>query len=168
MKRIRSFGHGRFGREADEAQLQDTRALLDAALDHAPLVFYAKDDGGRFTVVNTEFERIAGRPRREIVGRTGEELAPADGERFSAHEPAAAAGGDGTELFEEVVGGRTYVSVRFPLTGRDGRLLGVAGASRRRARSPTGSASSAAASRSTTSGPASAPSTTSSTCRSTT
>ena len=87
MKRLRPIGQGRFRRNRSEAELQETRALLDAALDHAPLVFYAKDGEGRFTVVNAEFERIAGRPRGEIVGRTGEDLLPVeDGERFSAHE----------------------------------------------------------------------------------
>ena len=35
----------------------------------------------------------------------------------------------GTELFEEVLGGRTYVSLRFPLTCADGRILGMAGIS---------------------------------------
>ena len=120
MKPFRPIGRGRFRRNRNEAELQETRALLDAALEHAPLVFYAKDGEGRFTVVNTEFERIAGRPRGEIVGRTGEDLLPTeDGERFSAHERETVEAG-GTELFEEVVGGRTYVSLRFGLTGGDG------------------------------------------------
>jgi diguanylate cyclase (GGDEF)-like protein/PAS domain S-box-containing protein len=129
MRRLRSLGQGRFRRDDDVAELTQTRALLDAALDHAPLVFYAKDGDGRFTVVNTEFERIAGLPRAEIVGLTGEDLAPgAGGLRFSAHADVAIESG-GTELFEEVVDGRTYVSLRFPLTAADGRILGVGGIS---------------------------------------
>ena len=129
MKPFRPIGRGRFRRNRNEAELQETRALLDAALEHAPLVFYAKDGEGRFTVVNTEFERIAARPRGEIVGRTGEDLLPTgDGERFSAHERETVEAG-GTELFEEVVGGRTYVSLRFGLTGGDGSAAGVAGIS---------------------------------------
>ena len=126
MKRLRSIGHGRFRRGSEIDALADTRALLDAALDHAPLVFYAKDGDGRFTVVNSEFERIAGRPRSEIVGLTAGDLK--GGERFSAHSDGAPERG-GTELFEETVGGRTYVSLRFPLTSGDGRILGVAGIS---------------------------------------
>jgi diguanylate cyclase (GGDEF)-like protein/PAS domain S-box-containing protein len=129
MKPFRPIGRGRFRRSRNEAELQETRALLDAALDHAPLVFYAKDGDGRFTVVNTEFERIAGRPRGDIVGRTGEDLLPVEpGERFSAHGRESVEAGE-TELFEEVVDGRTYVSLRFGLTGGDGRAAGVAGIS---------------------------------------
>ena len=99
------------------------------ALEHAPLVFYAKDGEGRFTVVNTEFERIAGRPRSEIIGRTGEDLLPVDGgERFSAHQRETVEAG-ATELFEEIVDGRTFVSLRFGLTGGEGSAAGVAGIS---------------------------------------
>jgi diguanylate cyclase (GGDEF)-like protein/PAS domain S-box-containing protein len=130
MKRLRSIGHGRFRRDGDQSVLERTRALLDAALDHAPLVFYAKDGDGRFTVVNTEFERIAGRPRAEILGLTGEDLPPDDsGRRFSAHDGTEGLEPGGTELFEEVLDGRTYVSLRFPLTAADGEILGVAGIS---------------------------------------
>jgi diguanylate cyclase (GGDEF)-like protein/PAS domain S-box-containing protein len=128
MKRIRSIGQGRFRREREGAAFSEARALLEVALDHAPLVFYAKDGDGRFMIVNSEFERISGLRRDDIVGHTGEELAPgAGGERFSAHVRGAPEEGDTTELFEEVVGGRTYVSLRFPLAGEDGRMLGVAG-----------------------------------------
>src|SRR3954447_15895943 len=130
MKRLRSIGQGWSRRDGDVSALQRTRALLDAALDHAPLVFYAKDGDGRFTVVNSEFERIAGRPRSEILGRRGEDLELGAGRRrFSAHEGPEALEPGGTELFEEVLDGRTYVSLRFPLTSADGRLLGMAGIS---------------------------------------
>ncbi len=128
MKGLRSLGPGRF-RRRHEGELHDSRVLLDAALDHAPLVFYAKDGEGRFTVVNTEFERISGLPRDEIIGRTGDELpAGASGQRFSArgHLPLDS---DSTEVFEEVVDGRTYVSLRFPVTDEGGHVLGEAGIS---------------------------------------
>jgi diguanylate cyclase (GGDEF)-like protein/PAS domain S-box-containing protein len=130
MKRLRSIGQGRFRRDGDVSALERTRVLLDAALDHAPLLFYAKDGDGRFTVVNTEFERIVGYPRGEILGRRGDELhLGAGGRRFSAHEGTESLEPGGTELFEEVLDGRTYVSLRFPLTSADGRILGVAGIS---------------------------------------
>jgi PAS domain S-box-containing protein len=130
MRRLRSIGQGRFQRDGDVTALQRTRALLDAALDHAPLVFYAKDGDGRFTVVNTEFERIAGRPRGEILGRRGDDIElGVGGRRFSAHDGPEVLERGGTELFEEVLDGRTYVSLRFPLTSADGRILGMAGIS---------------------------------------
>ena len=78
--------------------------MLDAALDHAPLVVYAKDGDGRFTVVNTAFERIAGRPRGDILGRRGDELELGVGDRrFSAHDGPEVLEPGGTELFEEVL-----------------------------------------------------------------
>jgi diguanylate cyclase (GGDEF)-like protein/PAS domain S-box-containing protein len=118
MKGLRSLGPGWF-RRRHEGALHASRALLHAALDHAPLVFYAKDGEGRFTVVNTEFERIAGRPRSELIG---------DRARFTDPERRSMESG-GTEMFEETIDGRTYVSLRFPLSDEDGRLVGVAGIS---------------------------------------
>ena len=101
MRRLRSIGQGRSQRDGDVTALQRTRALLDAALDHAPLVFYAKDGDGRFTVVNTEFERIAGRPRGEILGRRGDDIElGVGGRRFSAHDGPEVLERGGTELFE--------------------------------------------------------------------
>jgi hypothetical protein len=102
MRRLRSIGQGRFQRDGD----------------------------GRFTIVNTEFERIAGRPRGEILGRRGDELELGlGGRRFSAHDGPEVLEPGGTELFEKVLDGRTYVSLRFPLTSADGRILGMAGIS---------------------------------------
>jgi EAL domain/PAS fold len=91
---------------------------------------FQRDGDGRFTIVNTEFERIAGRPRGEILGRRGDELElGVGGRRFSAHDGPEVLEPGGTELFEEVLDGRTYVSLRFPLTSADGRILGMAGIS---------------------------------------
>jgi PAS domain-containing protein len=74
-----------------------------------------EDGDGRFTVVNTEFERISGRPRGEILGRRGDQIElGVGGRRFSAHDGPEVLEPGGTELFEEVLDGRTYYLKHLP------------------------------------------------------
>ncbi|HZP90704.1 MAG TPA: PAS domain-containing protein [Actinomycetota bacterium] len=50
--------------------------LFRAFMDHAPAIALVKDEAGRYVYVNATFERVFGRPRAELVGRTAFDLFP--------------------------------------------------------------------------------------------
>jgi PAS domain S-box-containing protein len=52
--------------------------LLERIIDNIPTAISYKDEKGRFLGCNRYYERILGRPRREIIGRTVFELFPHD------------------------------------------------------------------------------------------
>ncbi|MQY07841.1 SpoIIE family protein phosphatase [Actinomadura macrotermitis] len=127
-----AFGFGalalasRIEAERDQAE----RALADFArlqelLDLTPAVIYMKDPAGRYLAVNAEFERLSGRPRDQVLGRTAHELfapkAAEQGERKDrralrirrpVQSEESLAGADGT---------RRHLITRFPLLDAAGR-----------------------------------------------
>jgi PAS domain S-box-containing protein len=115
-----------------EASLRANELQLQQILDNttAALVF-AKDLDGRYLFVNRAFERLAGRPKSEIVGRLTEEVfAPEIAAGLRANDREVLAAGRALE-FEEPAGFgaevRTLVSSKFPLFGADGRPYAVCG-----------------------------------------
>jgi PAS domain S-box-containing protein len=88
---------------------------------------------GRFTLVNAAFERLVGRPRAEILGRTDHDLFPRErADAFRANDAEVLRRGDTRTAEEDAPGAdgrvRTYLSAKFPLPGAGGRV-GVAGIS---------------------------------------
>ena len=77
-----------------EADLARTRAFLDAVVENVPAVLFAKDmhDGGRYVLLNREGERLLGRPRATLVGKTDPDLfPPEEAARFAANDRRALA-----------------------------------------------------------------------------
>lgn len=114
-------------------QVARSEQLLNDIVNHSAAVIYTKDLDGRFMLINEQFERLFAVAAAEQAGRT-------DYDMFSADVADALRANDcrvqetGVPLhFEEVVptGGRdrTYISVKFPLRDRDGRIYGVCGMS---------------------------------------
>jgi PAS domain S-box-containing protein len=115
-------------KEAEEA-LRKERALLHDILEHAPVVIYLKDTEGRYLMTNRAHEAIAGRPQREVVGRTDLELFPPEIARtFREHDLEVMRHGQPIE-FEEADPSRTFASIKFPLRGPTGEVYGLGGIS---------------------------------------
>jgi len=115
-------------RKAAEA-LQISQAQLADTVDHSTAMVALKDVGGRYLLVNREFERLLERPRAEVVGCTDHQLF-ADGlaERLSARDDEVLHGGAPISFEHELPVGeppRAYVCVKFPLHGADGAVYGV-------------------------------------------
>ncbi|MFN8640161.1 MAG: PAS domain-containing protein, partial [Candidatus Binatia bacterium] len=125
-------------RERDAAErrhamdlLARSEQLLRDIVDHSTAVIFLKDLDGRYLLINRHYERLFGVTGAEWVGRTDYELFPvAVAETLRANDRQVLAAGTPLHL-EEVVptGGRdrTYISVKFPLRGRDGEVYGVCG-----------------------------------------
>jgi PAS domain S-box-containing protein len=104
-------------------------------IEAIPDIVYIKDTAGRNMVVNKAFEELAGRPAAEILGRTDEELLPADLAVRCRESDLKVLGGRGSIRFEEVSTGpdgapRYFETVKSPIHGESGDILGLVGVSR--------------------------------------
>jgi len=116
-----------------ERTLRATESKLHDILDHAPAAIYAKDLGGRYLFVNRSFERNTGLRSADVVGRTDQELFPAEVACvFAANDQRVLQTGQPLESDEHVPssdGPHIYQSLKFPLPGEDGRSSAVCGIS---------------------------------------
>ncbi len=114
------------------SRIQPT-ALLQTIGNHTPNLIYVKDLQGRFLLVNDRFCEALGLSRKEVVGRTPHELFAAPiAESHLANDRQVAASGKTMTFpeFAELPDGRhEYVSTKFPVTDRTGRLAAVGGVS---------------------------------------
>ena len=112
-------------RRDDEMRLQQ---ILD---NTTTALVFAKDLDGRYLFVNRAFEHYVNLPRKEILGRTTEEIFPREvAERFRANDRRAIAAGTALETEETaILNGRTrtLLANKFPLVGSDGRPYAVCG-----------------------------------------
>jgi PAS domain S-box-containing protein len=119
----------RRARQAAERTAAHYASTLRAVVDNAPTGIYLKDTDGRYLMVNSELERILGLPPGRAAGRTDHELIPVDvASELSRHD--ARCQRQRTIIEREEVrthGGEahTYLSVRYPLLDRAGRVYAV-------------------------------------------
>ncbi|AUX20348.1 hypothetical protein SOCEGT47_008160 [Sorangium cellulosum] len=116
-----------------EAQQRRSAALLEAIIDNAPLVIYARDQEGRYTVANRQLAAIFGRSRSELLGENPRAFLPGPvADRFEEQDRDAMAADAPITLEERLErDGRTrvFVGTRFALRDEDGEVTGVCGIS---------------------------------------
>jgi PAS domain S-box-containing protein len=106
---------------------------LMALIDHTSAVIYMRDLDGHYLLVNRQYERLFDVSRESIVGLTDHDLFPRDiADSFRANDLRAAARGEPIVMEEQAPGDdgpHTYITVKFPLTGSDGRPYAIGGIS---------------------------------------
>jgi PAS domain S-box-containing protein len=91
----------------------------------APAAIFLKDLEGRYAFANANTCEMLG--RLDVIGRTDAELlGPETAERFAAQDRAVIAG-NGSGQFEEWIGDRHYLLIKFPWPNPDGGLTGLYG-----------------------------------------
>jgi PAS domain S-box-containing protein len=123
-------------REAGERQralelLTRSEQLLSDVVNHATAVIFLKDLEGRYLLINRQYERLFRVTNAAWAGRTDYELFPPEtAEAVRANDRRVLEAGAPLQV-EEVVPtegrDRTYLSIKFPLRGRDGTIYGVCG-----------------------------------------
>lgn len=113
--------------ERDSLVARERRLL--AIIDGSPNPIFLKDPDGRFLLVNSEFERITGLSRNQIIGKTEDDLA-------KLHEAGAPRTNDrevprsGEVMLEEAattdIGPRWGAVQKFPIVDGDGRIYATA------------------------------------------
>lgn len=113
--------------------LAESEERFRSIMDNTTSVVYAKDPECRYLFVNRRYEELFGITSEKIRGKSDFDIFPAaTAEAFCANDLKALSS-DGPLEFEETAprpdGVHTYVSVKFRLTGADGRPYAVAGIS---------------------------------------
>ncbi len=111
-------------------------ALLSALLATTHDFVYFKDSERRFLRISKSFERLLGRPEREIIGRRDEELFPPEIARDTVADDTRVIA-TGEPLTNKVEGGEVapgveswVLTTKMPWLDADGRTLGLCGISR--------------------------------------
>jgi PAS domain S-box-containing protein len=114
-----------------ESALRETEMRLQQIIDNTTAVVFAKDDAGRYLIVNREFERLVGAPRTRIIGRTDLEIFDAGmAERLQRNDRRVMHERRSIEFEEQIVfeGERlTYLASKFPLLGANGEAYALCG-----------------------------------------
>jgi len=116
-------------REHLVVELQKQQHFLQAILDEMPAVVSVLDLEGRFTLVNTAWERFTGVRKQDALDKTVFDIFPLDvARRLRLADLALLDAGAPTEA-EVVLSSegdqRTYLTQRFPLRGEGGRIEGL-------------------------------------------
>ncbi len=123
------------GASAGPGALFDVVSQLKSLLQALPDVVYIKDTERRNMAVNAAFEELAGRPAAEIIGRTDEDLLPADLAAKCRESDLEVLDRGGSVRFEEASARpdgtpRFFETVKSPIYNEAGGMLGLIGVSR--------------------------------------
>lgn len=111
---------------------EDADRLLKV-IDNTSAVIYMRDAGGRYMLVNRQYEQLFSVRRGEIVGLTDHDLFPPElADDFRANDLKALAYGAPIQM-EEVAphpdGPHTYITVKYPIADSAGNAQAICGIS---------------------------------------
>jgi PAS domain S-box-containing protein len=115
------------------AELDCTRSeqLLQAIVDNSATVIFLKDLQGRYLLVNRRYEELFHIAKKDLLGRTNYDIFPkAIADRLRENDRTVLAAGKPLAIEENVPhddGIHSYLSIKFPLAGPDGRTTGICG-----------------------------------------
>ena len=108
-----------------------TESYIRGIMDNTSAVVYLKDLEGRFLLVNRRFEQLFPHMKDVCIGTTYDRWFPPDVVRqFAADDEVVIRTGTAMSVEEEVPLAdetRHYLTVKFPVYDRDGRLIAVGG-----------------------------------------
>jgi rsbT co-antagonist protein RsbR len=109
----------------DPRQLEHALSLIESA----PQLIFLKDTSSRYLFVNRTFERACGKSKAELYGGGDEQvMSPESAAKVVADERRVLETGEvlaQEETLETNEGVRHFASVKVPVRGRDGELIGV-------------------------------------------
>ncbi len=114
-----------------ESDLKESESRLRGIMDNSTALIYMKDLSGRFIMVNQYFCKVFKLKKHDILGRTTRELFPhIDSDIFMEHDHEVLKRNCSMEFEESISmddGFHTYLSIKFPVAGRDGKPFAVCG-----------------------------------------
>ncbi len=115
--------------------LGGVRSQLQTLLQALPDVVYFKDALGRNLIVNKAFEDLAGAPAEDIIGKTDEDLLPADLAAKCRESDERTMGSGAAVRFEERSIGidgrlRDFETIKAPIFDEGHKVAGLVGVSR--------------------------------------
>ena len=122
-------------RKLADAEAQRANALLATVIEGTTDIVFVKDREGRYLVMNGAGSRLLGRPVEEILGRTDDELVPAeDAQAMLISDREILQSGDVATVEEPLTLStgerRTFLTTKGPLRDHMGRVRGLFGIAR--------------------------------------
>jgi PAS domain S-box-containing protein len=119
-------------RKISEDSVRAKQQELQSIIDYSPAIIYVKDLEGRALIVNAEFEKVIGKSRCEVLGKSDFELFPKlVAEKYRESDLSVAQNADPVKYEEEVSspegGSRSYFSIKFPIKNAHGSVIAVGG-----------------------------------------
>ncbi|WP_194909251.1 sensor histidine kinase [Catenulispora rubra] len=117
-------------RETCRRSAGDVADLLDI-VDEIGAVVCVRDAGGRYLLVNRQFEQLNGVRREDVLGHRHQDLFPA-ADTVGVNDRKALFHGapvQTQDTVDQIDGPHTYYTVRHPVTDTDGRVYAVCGIS---------------------------------------
>jgi two-component system, cell cycle sensor histidine kinase and response regulator CckA len=106
--------------------LRESEEIFRQFMEHSPVYVFFKDEQLKSLRLSKNFESMLGKPLEELLGKTMEELFPSDlAGSMAADDLRILKEGKRIDI-EEVLNGRTYNTIKFPIQ-QEGGLLYVAG-----------------------------------------
>jgi len=116
-----------------QAELRESRELLQAILDNTTAVIYVKDTEGRYLLINHRYEELFHTSKEGILGKLDRDIFPEPAAAaFRANDLAVLQAARPLEFEEKVPqddGIHTYISLKFPLRDGTGSPYAVCGIS---------------------------------------
>jgi PAS domain S-box-containing protein len=121
-------------RRVAEDKVQESLTLLRAVIEGTTDAIYAKDERGRYLLMNTVGARLIGKSPEEVIGRDDDSLfCPASAKSGRALDRGIMEAGE-TRIYEEEATAagvtRTFLSTKGPLRDGSGKVTGLFGVSR--------------------------------------
>lgn len=120
-------------RKESERTLRQTLNLLQDIMDGSPSMIFVKDLEGRFLSINSQLEKLLGRTRDQILGKTDFDIFSEEwAEYYQEHDRRVLKLGRPEEMEEEVEcpdGKHVFLANKFPLHDAVGKPYAVCGIS---------------------------------------
>lgn len=120
-------------RKKSEDNLRENQKFLSDLIESAQWVIYAKDEEGKYLLVNKKFEEVSGISRQQAIGRTDTMLFPEEiARQFRIHDLKVmdeVAALEVEEVLPSAGGPRYFEASKFPIFNSRGGVRGVCGIS---------------------------------------
>ena len=115
-----------------ELNFHESESKVNEIIEHAQSIIYLKDLDGRYILVNKQFEKILGKSKRDVVGKTSNEIFPNDlannsyeVEQYVVETQTEVESED--VIYDQNNNERYYTSIRFPLMNNSGEMYALCG-----------------------------------------
>jgi PAS domain S-box-containing protein len=118
-------------RRKTERKLTENQSWLQSILDNSTSLIYIKDPAGRYVMANRRFQEVLDVQAAAIIGRTDADFSDPDAAaHYQFLDEQVVRTGKSLEI-EEIIptsgGNAHFLSIKFPLLGDEGQLIGIGG-----------------------------------------